>query len=68
MQLHIYKIVFLLFMLTMPVTIFAQTQKKDTIRKDTATIPEKKAVKYTLKVIVTGYNDDETLTCAQIYI
>ena len=42
MQLHIYKIVFLLFMLTMPVTIFAQTQKKDTITKDTAIIPEKK--------------------------
>ena len=53
MQLHIYKIIFLLFTLAMPVTIYAQTQKKDTTRKSTTTIPEKKITKYTLKGIVT---------------
>ena len=68
MQLYIYKIIFLLFMLTIPVTMFAQTQKRDTIRKDTTTIPEKKITKYTLKGIVTGETDDETLPGAHIYV
>ena len=68
MQLHIYKIIFLLFTLAMPVTIYAQTQKKDTTRKSTTTIPEKKITKYTLKGIVTGETDDETLPGAHIYV
>lgn len=68
MQLYIYKIIFLLFMLAIPVTMFAQTQKRDTIRKDTTTIPEKKITKYTLKGIVTGEPDDETLPGAHIYV
>ena len=69
MQPHIYKIIFLLFTLTTPVIMFAQTQKNDTIRKDTTTtIPEKKIIKYTLKGIVTGETDDETLPGAHIYV
>ena len=49
--------------------MFAQTQKNDTIRKDTTTtIPEKKIIKYTLKGIVTGETDDETLPGAHIYV
>ena len=48
--------------------MFAQTQKRDTIRKDTTTIPEKKITKYTLKGIVTGETDDETLPGAHIYV
>ena len=69
MQLHIYKIIFLLFTLTTPVIMFAQTQKNDTIRKDTTTtIPEKKIIKHTLKGIVTGETDDETLPGAHIYV
>jgi len=49
--------------------MFAQTQKNDTIRKDTTTtIPEKKIIKHTLKGIVTGETDDETLPGAHIYV
>ena len=68
MQLHIYKIIFLLFTLTTPVIMFAQTQKNDTIRKDTTTTIPEKIIKYTLKGIVTGETDDETLPGAHIYV
>ena len=43
--------------------------KRKRIRKDTTTtIPEKKIIKHTLKGIVTGETDDETLPGAHIYV
>ena len=48
--------------------MFAQTQKNDTIRKDTTTTIPEKIIKYTLKGIVTGETDDETLPGAHIYV
>ena len=65
MQHHIYKIIFLLLVWTMPITLLAQVQA---IKKDSVSTQEKKVVKYTLKGVVVGETDEETLPGAHIYV
>ena len=68
MQLHTYKIILLLFILATPTMLSAQIQKKDTTGKESVQSQEKKVTKYTLKGVVAGETDDETLPGAHIYV
>ena len=65
---YTFKIVILLLMLISPMTLLAQIQARDSVRKDTVKQEEKKTVKYTLKGIVIGDSDDDSLPGAHIYL
>lgn len=68
MQNHIHKIILFLFLLTVPVALLAQTtQGRDTTVKTTST-QTKEVPKFTLKGVVVGETDDETLPGAHIYV
>lgn len=51
---YTFKIVILLLMLISPMTLLAQIQARDSVRKDTVKQEEKKTVKYTLKELSSG--------------
>lgn len=65
---YTFKIVILLLMLISPMTLLAQIQARDSVRKDTVKQQEKKTVKYTLKGVIIGDSDDDTLPGAHIYL
>ena len=65
---HIFKIAFILLMTVSPVSLLAQTQVRDTVRKDTVKQQEKKTVVHTIKGVIVGDSDDDTLPGAHIYL
>ncbi|GEM_PF-184664 len=65
---YTFKIVILLLMLISPMTLLAQIQARDSVRKDTIKQEEKKTVKHTLKGVIIGDSDDDTLPGAHIYL
>lgn len=65
---YTYKITLLILLLTSPIIILAQTHARDSVRKDSIKEQEKKNVKYTLKGLVIGDSEDDTLPGAHIYL